>query len=101
MKGRQAKEKQLDESERRREEEVKKVKREQEEGELEGRRERSQREAELVRELGESSLRCARQQETIEKATKKEEEVKVEIIEVAKSANVKLEIKNNIAIKKL
>merc|ERR1719222_986597 len=61
-----------------REEEVKKVKREQEEGELEGRRERSQREAELVRELGESSLRCARQQETIEKATKKEEEVKNE-----------------------
>ena len=69
---------QLEESERRREEEVKKVRREQEEGELEGRRERSQREAELVRELGESSLRCARQQEVIEKATKKEEEGKKE-----------------------
>ena len=69
---------QLEESERRREEEVRKVKKEQEEEELEGRRERSQREAELVRELGESSLRCARQQETIEKATKKEEETKKE-----------------------
>ena len=69
---------QLEESEKKREEEVKKVRREQEEGELEGRRERSQREAELVRELGESSLRCARQQEAIEKATKKEEEAKKE-----------------------
>ena len=68
----------LEESERRREEELKQVRREQEEGELEGRRERSQREAELVRELGESSLRCARQQETIEKATKKEEGAKKE-----------------------
>ena len=70
-------------------------------GELEGRRERSQREAELVRELGESSLRCARQQETIEKATKKEEEVKKERegkeveMQRLREKIVKLQIENN------
>ena len=66
---------QLEEGERRREEEVRKLRRVQEEDELEERQERSQREAELVRELAESSLRCARQQEAIERAAARQGEL--------------------------
>ena len=73
-----------EETQRRRDDELRRLQQTQEEQELEGRRERSQREAELVRELAESSLRCARQQEVIEHKQAKEEELRRQLEEINK-----------------